>query len=252
MLVVADLLPKGGSGGAVGTPPTTLRSPLSDSAIERLPSFPRRATSAHAQTRPSTQHNQDSSLERNQTPGMAELSLQDRSPREESRAGQKRRAQSPPGPEPHLHHNSQQEPWQRNVMQLAGSRTPQTSRYTTGQPANSLSSVASSAQPNSYTSSSSAFSLSQPGTAATSYSSDRFSPSTYQHTVDTGGGQSQASVLQFHQGGLQQPPQQMHSVAAPTMSHQKTSSGILRAPGLWICDCCPKKPKKFESEEELR
>ncbi len=43
-----------------------------------------------------------------------------------------------------------------------------------------------------------------------------------------------------------------HVSTARLPPHRTTSSGIQRAPGLWICDCCPKKPKKFENEDDLR
>jgi hypothetical protein len=29
-------------------------------------------------------------------------------------------------------------------------------------------------------------------------------------------------------------------------------SGSSKIGGLYICDCCPKKPKKFDTQEELR
>ena len=43
------------------------------------------------------------------------------------------------------------------------------------------------------------------------------------------------------------------SRSVPPMPHRRHgSSGMARAGGLYICECCPKKPKKFESGEELR
>jgi hypothetical protein len=30
------------------------------------------------------------------------------------------------------------------------------------------------------------------------------------------------------------------------------TSGVAKIQGLLMCECCPKKPKKFETEEDLR
>ncbi|KAK1908411.1 hypothetical protein P3342_009260 [Pyrenophora teres f. teres] len=36
------------------------------------------------------------------------------------------------------------------------------------------------------------------------------------------------------------------------MLHSRQNSIANRIPGAYICECCPKKPKKFDSEDELR
>lgn len=194
---------------------------------------------------------------------MADLSLSDRSPRSHDvRTGQKRRAQSPASGDSHLHntlmsstsnvqHPEQEDQWQRNVLQLTSSRNNQSPRLDAVQVQNSVPTMASSGPSNSYASSS-GFNYSNPGTAATSYSSDRFSPTSYSALPDASTSQSQAAGMQY---GARQPGDRMnmamHSIAPP-IPQRKTNSGVLRAPGGWICNCCPKKPKKFESEEELR
>ena len=45
---------------------------------------------------------------------------------------------------------------------------------------------------------------------------------------------------------------QVHTMSTDSISRSRHSSIANRIPGAYICECCPKKPKKFDCEEELR
>lgn len=165
-----------------------------------------------------------------------------------AKAGQKRRAESPPSEtiDPNLrggHNNSNGEWSQRQPP--SSERHSQAARLHDGQQAASLSSNVSSL-PSHVGSYASSYGLSNPGTAATSYSSDRPSPSSYQQQTASGAMHPPSNP---HQPQLlsQQAPN-----AAPPMPPRQMGSGMIRPPGVFICECCPKKPKKFESEQDLR
>lgn len=148
-----------------------------------------------------------------------------------SRTGQKRRAQSPPSEgtfDPRVPTNPTYRPGH-----ASDSRNQLPPRF---QGPGSIESTASSLpHPASYGSS---YGLSNPS-SATSYNSERPSPTnTYSPATNMG----------------MQPPASVNSAAsrgAPT-PRAPTSNAPPRPTGLWICDCCPKKPKKFDSEDELR
>lgn len=229
------------TGASVGTPPPGLRSPLSDSGLDHhpLPPFPRR----YSQT------SEASARGRFQPPGMAELSLQDRSlptDYQHTRIGQKRRANSPPpaGPPPTQSPNTQQHAW----SQVAGSRSSQPPPRYPPQAASGMSSAASSVMPqNSYMSSS--FTPSQPSTAATSYS-EHYAPVPYQ--APHGSSHPPPLIPQYHAPPLISPTQPIHGMGAPPIPQRRTAVGAAKASGLWICECCPKKPRKFDTEHDLR
>lgn len=237
------------AGASVGTPPPGLRSPLSDSGPDHN-SFPRRFS--FKQQEP-LQTSDRSQRDRSQTADMAELSLQDPSAPSDyqhTKTGQKRRANSPPRPtNPSLSPTSQQRAWehglQRGMMELAGGRMQPQSRHP--QASSGMSSVASSAIPQSYVSSN--FSLSQPNTAATSYS-EHYAPGSYQAMPESGPPPS--SAPQYHAAPRTSSPQSTNSMAAPPVPQRKAGTSVLRASGLWICECCPKKPRKFDTEHDLR
>lgn len=237
-------------GASVGTPPPGLRSPLSDTD-HPLPSFPRRFS--FKQQNPS-QTSDKLRKDRLQTPGMAELSLQDRNIADDyqhTKTGQKRRANSPPPPptNPSLSPSSQALAWehslQRGMMELTGARMPPPPRHQ--QASSGMSSVASSTIPQSYMSSN--FSLSQPSTAATSYS-DHFVPGMYQGTPESA--PPQGSVSQYHAAQPSSPSHLAQNMGAPPIPQRKSGNHVLRVSGLWMCECCPKKPRKFDTEHDLR
>jgi hypothetical protein len=45
---------------------------------------------------------------------------------------------------------------------------------------------------------------------------------------------------------------QLRKMSTDTTLHPRHNSMVTRIPGAYICECCPKKPKKFDSEDELR
>jgi len=190
-------------------------------------------------------------------PGMQELNIADRSPSasdmdQGARAGQKRRANSPPSEsvlDPRL--PGANESYARRAIQMNNaSRSPQMQRNLNSP--GSLSSHASMGPRNGSLASS--YNMSNPSTS-TSYTSEKMSPNAYHaHELPR---QGQAPMQPSHLSMVMpqnSAPQPQQSHAAPPIPQRRTNaaSGMPRAPGLWICDCCPKKPKKFESEEELR
>lgn len=185
---------------------------------------------------------------------MAELSLQDRNVADDyqhTRTGQKRRANSPPPPPTHsnLSPASQALAWehglQRGIMELTGTRAPPHPRHQ--QASSGMSSVASSTIPQSYMSSN--FNLSQPSTAATSYS-DQLAPGAHLPPPDSGPAHSSTPLYQSVQPHSSSPLTQ--NMAAPPIPKRNPGHHILRVSGLWMCECCPKKPRKFDTEHELR
>lgn len=233
-----------------------MRSPLSEHGMERTLSHPQRSStmkSEEGQMAPGRllhTHSYDQSYPDPQesstrSPGIQQLNIQDRSPaaaddyQQNQKTGQKRRAQSPPSDsvlDPRLPNNG--EPWQRRQVQSnLGRNNANMARFQTP---NSLSSATSSL-PQSASFTSTAM-LSNPSTA-TSYNSERLSPGAYQR----------AEVAANMNNMAVHPPGRIDPNNPPPIPQRRaTNSNIPRAPGLWICDCCPKKPKKFENEDGLR
>jgi hypothetical protein len=73
-------------------------------------------------------------------------------------------------------------------------------------------------------------------------------------------GSSPISNLGFSCAGIAQLPTSLESKAAPQFGRklptQNSSNGTKSSPpkpvGMYVCECCPKKPKKFDTHEELR
>ena len=223
----------------------TVNSPLSDSDLERR-TWPRP---------PNKHNNSDSQIQsprEGQTPNMSaedshlsELNINDKRPlsADETKNGHKRRAQSPSTTSIDPTLRSNEETQQRD---LKPTFRPQ--KHEPGSLATSLgSSLSSGVQQNSYQSSM-GFSA---GSSATSYSSQQLPSSQPQQHQDAQPPTPQDAVA----GQLVQSPSQVQSQQsmAPPPPHRRTgSSGIPRPPGVFICECCPKKPRKFDNEEELR
>jgi hypothetical protein len=57
-----------------------------------------------------------------------------------------------------------------------------------------------------------------------------------------------------HQRGYSESehPSQIRKLSTDSIIHSRQNSMANRIPGAYICECCPKKPKKFDSEDELR
>ena len=189
-----------------------------------------------------------------ETSSMRRLRLDDAS-REYPVAGLKRRASSPPSEEPMLHTMASQSDLRRREPSR-GSPTPRLTVMPTG----SGSSVSSKDRSSSFTST---FSVAAPSSATSLNSFGRRSP--------VGRSPTDTSVL-----GTEQVPKTPYAVISPSprgsmsrASHQRnisdnrpaapprrvgepTKANGQRMPGyILMCDCCPKKPKKFETQEEL-
>ncbi|KAF2462528.1 uncharacterized protein BDR25DRAFT_133071 [Lindgomyces ingoldianus] len=206
--------------------------------------------------------------------GMRDLNINDRSPSgsEESqmgpKAGLKRRASSPPseaaredrptasGGNTDLYH--------RRSAQMLVSRNSPVSRFHANQ--GSLSSASSLSQRTASIASSYGLST---ASSVTSYSGEvqRLSPSALSPSAEAELGpvspyaasrslnpSPRGSLSRpHHQRGLSENEQaQIRKMSTDSVLHSRQSSVSSRLPGAYICECCPKKPKKFDSEEELR
>ncbi|KAL9058547.1 MAG: hypothetical protein Q9162_001702 [Coniocarpon cinnabarinum] len=180
---------------------------------------------------------------------LSELNINDKRPlnADEQKNGQKRRAHSPStvSIDPNL----------RNQEDGVRRDHPQVARVQNQEPPSLASSASSNMQSGSYQSS---YGFT-PGSSATSYSSQQPPSSLSQAQQQTG--QQQAAPVGLpdnpkdatNGAALPPAPQQSHQQMGPPPIHSRTiSTGIARPPGVFICECCPKKPKKFEKEEELR
>lgn len=206
--------------------------------------------------------------------GMRNLNIDDRSatgPDEyqiQQRGGLKRRASSPP-PEavrddrpttsgnPDLYHR-------RSAQMLVNRSTP-ASRFQMHH--GSLSSVSSSGPRTGSVGSSLGFSTA--ASSMTNYGGDqRLSPSALSPSGPTELGPvspyaASRSLNPSPRGSLSRPqhqrgysesehPSQVRRLSNESSIHSRQNSMANRLPGAYICECCPKKPKKFDSEEELR
>ena len=178
--------------------------------------------------------------------------------RKASRQGMKRRALSPPS-EVARDDKSSAYPLELSTK-MSGSnpaRSP-AAAYRPHPAYGSMSSTASSIRQSSYASS---FAPSLAGSSLTSISSyDRNSPSdpshipfiTSAHPVSspaTSIAPSRKQTFQQSPRDVQNPARTMSVQTAVSESRPPTAS---RIGSYYICDCCPKKPKKFDTEDELR
>lgn len=245
---------------AAGTSPgvSALRSPMSEQGPEQAQFRQTALNRSHRDSYDQSAMFGEPEYQQPEDPGMQELNIGDRSPSASEldpnlRTGQKRRANSPPSEsvlDPRLP-GANSESWARRAMQMNNAnRSPQAQRMQNGP--GSLSSNASMGMRNgSLGSSYNMSNMSNPSTS-TSYTSERMSPNAYHgHEVPRQSqGPSHLSTVMPQNSA----PQSQQPLAAPPIPQRRTTTaaGIPRAPGLFICECCPKKPKKFESDEELR
>lgn len=271
------------SSGAVS--PGSLRSPLFDPdfnrpSAQRHPSFPFDDSSSHrgsydAQSMSGYVHD-EFSMEEGQ---MKDLNIHDRSPSGSvelllgAKAGMKRRASSPhqestredrtsvssaPG-DSDLYHR-------RSMQQLTGTnRVSPIPRYPHH---GSVSSVSSYGR-NGSLASSYGPSLLSVASSATSHSSGRISPSALSPAIDPelGVGTPYAVVPSLNpspRASLSLPTQQRTvsdasqttarqiSIDDSAHSRQDSISTPQIGPPPYMCECCPKKPKKFNTHEELQ
>lgn len=209
--------------------------------------------------------------------GMRELNISDRSPGSEefmlgAKSGIKRRASSPPR-EPTREERSsvgsaagQHDLYHRRSIQQFPNRHSPVSRFHPNH--GSLSSTASSLGPRGSLSSSMGLSVASIASSNTSYASGRISPGAVSPAIDP-----ELRAGTPYSGKRSHNP----SPVAPNSQHQRTFSGstqggggggarklssdsaqqprhdsISKMQGAYICECCPKKPKKFDAEEDLR
>lgn len=191
---------------------------------------------------------------------MSNLNIHERSPGS-PKSGSKRRASSPPREREDRSSLSSAsghgEIYHRRSMQQLPNRTSPVSRF---HPDHSSISSASSVGPR-HGSLGSSLSIPSLPSSATSYASGRISP----------GGVSPALDPEIRLGGVY-PIQRAANPAAVTHHQRALSENVASVPrkmsagsvphsrngslsqiqGLFICECCPKKPKKFDTQDELR
>ncbi|OAL48794.1 hypothetical protein IQ07DRAFT_86838 [Pyrenochaeta sp. DS3sAY3a] len=205
--------------------------------------------------------------------GMRELNINDRSPAESEdyqvgpKGGLKRRASSPPSEaarEDRPTTSGQNDLYHRRSAQMLVNRNCTASRFQ-GNPG-SLSSTGSVGQRTGSISSS--FGLSTAASSMTSYGGDqRHSPNALSPLGETDLGpvspyaasrslepspRASLSRPQHQRGFSETEHAQIRKMSTESMLHSRQNSIAGRIPGSYICDCCPKKPKKFDTDEELR
>jgi hypothetical protein len=178
--------------------------------------------------------------------------------RKDSRQGMKRRALSPPAD---VARDDKSSAYPTELYQKLPGSVPARSPATQHRPFpnyGSVSSTASSMRQGSYASS---FVPSLAGSSLTSVSSyERQSPSDSTHlpfiTSAYPTSSPATSIAPTRKATTQQPPGENTEVSRPMSSqivnndarpHASARSGLPL-----ICDCCPKKPRKFDTEDELR
>ena len=194
--------------------------------------------------------------------GLRRLHIEDYSSRTDSYSpsattGQKRRASSPPGDEgPKLHTaGSTGDLFRRRECAARASPAPPY-HSTSG----SISSTGSAPRNNSYAST---MSLST-GSIANIGSYGRLSPGGLSPNTDGSDSPYVTSISVTSSPGSsiarQLGHQRVPSDSRPLITARKVSEGIShsknsgapRMQGVFMCECCPKKPKKFESQEDLK
>ncbi|KAK5157603.1 hypothetical protein LTR04_005428 [Oleoguttula sp. CCFEE 6159] len=204
---------------------------------------------------------------------MRDLNINDRSPSADdyqaiAKAGLKRRASSPqrePSREERSSVSSMSghaDLYHRRSIQLLANRNSPVSRFHTNN--GSVSSVSSLGPRDG--SMASCYGLSA-ASSATSYSSEHLSPGALTPAVveaDLGPTSPYAASKPLNpspQGSLTRTPHQRtpsenepirnRKMSVPSTVHSRQNS-VSKLQGMFICECCPKKPKKFDSEDELR
>lgn len=193
---------------------------------------------------------------------MRDLRLHDRSPGSDvqTRTGIKRRASSPPR-QPERSSVStasgQSEIYHRRSQQFP--RSP----VSTMHPNHSSVSSASSYAPR-HNSLGSSLGMSSIPSSATSYGSGRLSPCTLSPSYDPDARMqppasnpkalrpNSAASSAPHQRSLSQCSQGAPSTSPGTSTPHSRNCSVSQLQGVFMCECCPKKPKKFDTEEELR
>lgn len=175
----------------------------------------------------------------------------------------KRRASSPPGDEPIIRHASSQSDLLRRREGV--SRNSPAPRLSVNPPLNpplgSMSSVSSGDRSGSFgglsTATSMTSSLSFGRRSPVGVSPSGLSPTevvTSPFTTPNSLTLSPRTTVVPRTGLHQRGPSDSRNAVSPrklTEPSIRAPSGVARAQGFYMCDCCPKKPKKFETREEL-
>jgi hypothetical protein len=204
--------------------------------------------------------------------GIRDLNINDRSPADSEdyqsgpKGGLKRRASSPPSEaarEDRPTTSGHSDLYHRRSAQMLVNRNCTASRFQ-GTPG-SVSSASSMGQRTGSVGSSFAFSTA--ASSMTSYSGERLSPNALSPLGETDSGpvspyaasrsqvpspRGSLSRLQHQRGPLESEQSQIRKMSTESVLHPRHNSVVSRIPGAYICECCPKKPKKFDSEEDLR
>lgn len=205
--------------------------------------------------------------------GLRELNINDRSPvgsedyHSGPKGGLKRRASSPPSEaarEDRPTTAGHTDLYHRRSAQMLVNRNCTAARFQTA--SGSLSSTGSPSQRTGSIGSSMGFSTA--ASSMTSYGGDQhLSPNALSPLGETDSGpaspyaasrsldpspRGSLSQLQHQRGfsGTEHP--QIRKMSTDSMLQSRQNSIANRIPGAYICECCPKKPKKFDSEDELR
>ncbi|KAF2035447.1 hypothetical protein EK21DRAFT_96687 [Setomelanomma holmii] len=240
--------------GSISTP-----GPLDEASIKHRGSYDHSIFSDH-----------EFGMEEN---GMRDLNINDRSPAESEdyqlgpKGGLKRRASSPPSEaarEDRPTTSGHNDLYHRRSQQMLVNRNCNASRFqsVTG----SISSASSMGQRAGSIGSSLGFSTA--ASSLTSYGGDqRLSPNALSPLGETDLGPvspyaASRSLNPSPRGSLSRPQHQrgpseteqpqVRKMSTESILHPRQNSVAARIPGAYICECCPKKPKKFDSEEELR
>lgn len=189
---------------------------------------------------------------------MSNLNLHDTSPGS-PKAGSKRRASSPPRERADRlsisSNSTQQDLPHRNSLQTISSRTSPSSRFHPNH--SSLSSVSSGPRHGSMGSS---LGVSSIPSSATSYGSGGISPclSSPAQDIDTVSNLSvNYGIVPNNYGVRHQRTASENAIgiarkaSADSLAHARAAS-LSNVQGLYVCECCPKKPAKFENEKDLR
>lgn len=205
--------------------------------------------------------------------GMRELNINDRSPAESEdyqlgpKGGLKRRASSPPSEaarEDRPTTSGQNDLYHRRSAQMLVNRNCNASRFQ-GAPG-SLSSTGSVGQRTNSIGSSYGFSTA--ASSMTSYGGDQrlspnalsplgekelspVSPYAASRSLDPSP-RGSLSRPQHQRGFSETEHAQVRKMSTESMLLSRQNSIASRIPGAYICECCPKKPKKFDSEGDLR
>ncbi|KAK8086782.1 hypothetical protein PG994_001756 [Apiospora phragmitis] len=233
------------------------RSPIELADSDRSPLFRSRRTNsgslpddATVSTQGSFDNLDDTDFPMEETSGIKRLHIDDSGRSEYQRVGLKRRASSPPGDDMMQGLPSSGELLRRRE---GGSRQSPTPRLT-AIPQGSISSVSSVGRSGSYASN-----VSLTATSITSGNSfGRVSPnglspvdgvchSPFSTPISlTHSPQSSISRIPHHRNLSDNRP-----LASPRKLSDVSKTTMSRIQGFFMCECCPKKPKKFETAEEL-